>query len=413
MNVGSRQNASWIGICLTFAVLIPFVMLVLQVPYYPLAFVVGAPVLFAGIYPSYRNIRFDTLYFVAVATVLLAMTFLMQVHPDQSIKWHRLILYLVYGSLAGIMLRMLITLFGDVPVLIGLCCVSILLGAAGFGVIRAVDVERYIRVDSGDVFRSNDELEEIVFWRVARIQNVVIGVVSYAALGASCLSCFFVARSKAISVLLAATILISLYSNIVFVTRSAFVAVGFASLTIFGLMFVRGGAERRVLMLRRAILLGFVSLTLVAIGMLLLPDRLEAFRYRFSSESGSNHGRIEVWREALDLILENPLGGSVGKLRSQEWAHNFILDIGLSSGWIGILAGVVLLGTLVRQVWLASRDDELLSSIASIHVLSFFFTCLAIAMIHPPQHWLYNAFFIIAGFFSFTPTSPEQSDDEL
>jgi O-antigen ligase len=94
------------------------------------------------------------------------------------------------------------------------------------------------------------------------------------------------------------------------------------------------------------------------IGLLVLLTVPNPFSKRFSSifnlKEGSNSGRIEIWKQATDVILDHPAGGvGIGNYpleikpsaayREPIYAHNTYLDIAVDSGipnaliWIGIL----------------------------------------------------------------------------
>lgn len=104
-----------------------------------------------------------------------------------------------------------------------------------------------------------------------------------------------------------------------------------------------------------ALILGAV----IIMGTLLLRSPVsERFMSSFDLKEGSNSGRLEMWKEAGKIILENPLlGTGIGNYplwikpsanyREPIYVHNTYLDIAVETGvfnaliWMGILAASI------------------------------------------------------------------------
>jgi O-antigen ligase len=102
---------------------------------------------------------------------------------------------------------------------------------------------------------------------------------------------------------------------------------------------------------KKVILVGLAGLLIFII----LPNPFSTrFVSIFNLKEGSNSGRIETWKQAVNVIAEHPIGGvgignypleikPTASYREPIYAHNTYLDIAVDSGivnaliWIGIL----------------------------------------------------------------------------
>ncbi len=120
---------------------------------------------------------------------------------------------------------------------------------------------------------------------------------------------------------------------------------------------------------------------LLIIGLLysIAPLRTR-FLASFDFEEGSNHGRIELWRKALQTIRKNPLGVGIGNLplsfvptasyRDPIYAHSLYLDITAENGIPALLSFLATLILILRSLIRSARNNVLhLGLLAS---LSFF-----------------------------------------
>lgn len=87
----------------------------------------------------------------------------------------------------------------------------------------------------------------------------------------------------------------------------------------------------------------------------------------FDLSEGSNKGRIEIWKESLVVVKNNPLGVGIGNYaleikpsanyREPIYAHNLYLDIAAETGLLNafIFAGMIL--TSVVSYWKKTKEN--------------------------------------------------------
>lgn len=100
----------------------------------------------------------------------------------------------------------------------------------------------------------------------------------------------------------------------------------------------------------------------------------------FQAGEGSNYGRIEMWRSAVEIIKEEPLKGvGIGNFsyyldptidqRNPVYAHNIILDFGSELGFLSIILIVLLIFLPILRYYI--QPSPLNMAIAAIFVVFF------------------------------------------
>lgn len=109
-----------------------------------------------------------------------------------------------------------------------------------------------------------------------------------------------------------------------------------------------------------------VGALLIFIFSSLLPPVRERFFSILDVGEGSNKGRLQIWEEALDITLKNPIFG-VGlgnyantvrpeaKYREPIYAHNTYLDIASETGLPGAIAWVLILFWAIKPLFQLSN----------------------------------------------------------
>lgn len=121
------------------------------------------------------------------------------------------------------------------------------------------------------------------------------------------------------------------------------------------------------------------------------------FLTSFNAKERSNQGRIETWKEAVDIIKNNPLGVGLGNYalerkatadyREPIYAHNLYLDIAAETGIINVIIWIALIVFSIKAFIRKSASNALWlggavsSVIFSAH--SFFETALFSVQVLP------------------------------
>lgn len=118
--------------------------------------------------------------------------------------------------------------------------------------------------------------------------------------------------------------------------------------------------------------LKFSRIFALIIILAVLVSSIAPFRDRFLSifdfDEGSNQGRLELWAEAVDTVIYNPvLGVGLGnfsnfirpesKYREPIYAHNTYLDLATEIGLPGLLAWLLILFIAIKPI-LPSQFDK-------------------------------------------------------
>ena len=104
--------------------------------------------------------------------------------------------------------------------------------------------------------------------------------------------------------------------------------------------------------------------------------------------------RLSLWSEGLKLTMLHPMGGGIRSFNLHTWAHNHILDVGLSYGIIGALAVGNVYFVALRRSFHLYRQQSLYSGAAVLFLTVTSLTMLAMTV---PPHVPTYAFVLILG----------------
>lgn len=154
-------------------------------------------------------------------------------------------------------------------------------------------------------------------------------------------------------------------------TRGSYVALIASSLTILPLVSKK---------IAKKLIIGIITLFLL---LTLAPHNAVSGRLvsSFDVQEGSNQGRIENWKQALNIITKNPLGVGIGTYslavnpdadyREPIYAHNLYLDIAAELGIISLLVFITLLFFAFRNFWILSKKEPFfIAGVASLMIFA-------------------------------------------
>lgn len=179
--------------------------------------------------------------------------------------------------------------------------------------------------------------------------------------------------------------LISFLTLILTFSRGSYV--GLAGIFIWLLFFIlKAKADRHFALRIKALGNQFKLSRLFALVIIfaVLVSSIAPFRDRFLSifdfDEGSNQGRLELWSEAVDTVIYNPvLGVGLGnfsnfirpesKYREPIYAHNTYLDLATEIGLPGLLAWLLILFIAMKPI-LPSQFDRVMPLLFATKKLS-------------------------------------------
>jgi hypothetical protein len=303
--------------------------------------------------------------------------------------WHRLLLCAFWGSTAGpVLIRLVAGL--DRAALQGwiLACVP--------GLVAAAEIARlgrsFVNQDTGEWLRMNPEIAYPIFGGLLTVGNVVIGVVPPTLIAVSLLPIGW-ALPLALKWRVTATIvgLVGLIPSLALATRTPLFAAACVILAVGILGVVYKPFRKAAIGVPVIFLIGFV--VWLASGW---RGKEAAYALAARFDDISQAERIGVALEALKLLGDEPLGGSMGNLSVAKWAHNMLLDVALAANTVAALLLLALLAwTLRNAIRVSVRNPQT----ADLIMLSLFMTVGAAAMTMPPHDAFGSIFFLAAAWF--------------
>ncbi|MFA4817779.1 MAG: O-antigen ligase family protein [Parcubacteria group bacterium] len=137
-------------------------------------------------------------------------------------------------------------------------------------------------------------------------------------------------------------------------------------------------------------LIGFVLMFVFFVSILNSPIG-NRFLTSFNAKEGSNQGRLEMWKEAVEIIKNNPLGVGLGNYaleikatadyREPFYAHNLYLDIAAETGILNTIIWIALIifsisGFIKKSksnvIWLAGATSLVIFSAHSLFETALF-----------------------------------------
>lgn len=275
--------------------------------------------------------RLESKFFVLLIMliVLAASSSLWSVKPSSTLAQATLLFATTLALLSAVHFRWTrrAVLIGDVTMYV-----------VAIAFIQSVGLYFYVEGDSRSVFQG-----------LTRFQGITVnpnyaGYLSALALGSLPLVWATSQIRRSILVLAAAPLVASLLLT---GSRGPLLAV-IGGLIVFGSVVKKQRISLEFIFITVALL---VSTALAKPSLLLAPTR--AFD-RTGVVGGASSGRIEIWREAVARLSENPVYGTGYRtyqtlpLGNGLTAHNLYLDLGVELGILGTVLGVLMLSSAVR-----------------------------------------------------------------
>ena len=127
-------------------------------------------------------------------------------------------------------------------------------------------------------------------------------------------------------------------------------------------------------------------------------ESLQYLGSRFA-EMGSD-SRLGIWSEAVKILKRTPDGHGIRQLQSHEWAHNLFLDVGLTDGWIAIVAIMAMYGGSFYLAWRAVRTPGFFDAGSNVMMLGWLVSTFIASMILPPQAAFLATMHFALGYFA-------------
>jgi len=320
---------------------------------------------------------------------------------NETIDFRSLIILPAYVILVGVHLAKVYRRDGGTLEAVGFLAFAAVLAFCAFQLVKAAGPDNILRMQDGELFRQNPDYEVQYLW-ILRSANVAIGIVPATIFGLACSSLLLV---RAQSLLAIAGVLVACaaaFVNALVATRTALIAAA------CGLFAVGGFAVLRLKRGRWAVVAG-LALMMVAITYVRyeLPSLLDPIAHRFFNIE--QESRFEIWAESWDLLRAFPFGGGGDALTTHLWAHNLLLDIGLSSGIFALLtmSGLLAIAVLGWFRWLPR--GSCFEHPLGVLLLSTFVSLMAASMSMPPQFAFVSFLLMVGVFASEMASEPENA----
>ncbi len=260
---------------------------------------------------------------------------------------------------------------------------ALALAAAAIALIQTVGVGNIIKLTSSSFVRANPDDQVIDFLWIFRSENVIIGIIPMTIFALASLPLLLLPGWKLEKSLLIIAAIAAGYANIMVVTRTTLVAAALTCLCIFTLLYIK-----RVIKRSRMVLVFLVFLVMIGSGVMVAGGSffsrlLDPLTARLSEIQ--DDGRFAGWQESGVLIWDNPVGSGKVRPLSTYWAHNLFLDCGLTNGWLGIAAMVVLYGLMAHSMLRTIQTPGDLRQPLVLVLVSEFVAIFFIAMTQPPN----------------------------
>jgi hypothetical protein len=232
------------------------------------------------------------------------------------------------------------------------------------------------------------------------ITNVVIGMIEYTVYSAAILPMCMSRTKPTTRLLLFAAGIVALGLNVVVATRTCFAVVGATFLLMLAVgLRVDGILPTRKSMFRIAVFAFPVVVAAVWFATQTLD--LSSLASRFSQ--ANEDPRLEIWREAFDLVIKHPNGGGYRLLTTHYWGHNILLDSVLFFAWPGLVlvlvGGALTITAILRH--LIGRDLQRTGLAMAMIFVGAFITM----MLMPPMLPVMLAAVVIYAYFRNAPLS--------
>lgn len=270
---------------------------------------------------------------------------------------------------------------------------GLLLAVASCYLIKVAGIENIVVVSNSGIDRKGIPMG-VDYLYFFRITNIAIGIIAFTVFAMASVPILFLKCQNTAKITEAVALCFAIFCNLAMVTRTGFVAMGFALLSTFVLYQMgnrhRGSwsAGQAVAVGSGKIALGVVFSTIIAIagvGFVLQTNatNLDYILQRFSKVG--EDGRSDLMAEAWSLILQFPFGGGNERMTSLPWAHDIFLDFGLLGGFPAMAVAIVMALYGIKVLVAAARHTGIMTNPLGICLVSGLCAGFVVSCIQPPN----------------------------
>ena len=231
-------------------------------------------------------------------------------------------------------------------VLHGFLIIAACLALLAFRAIETINIGDLVKISDNGIRWQTAESEPIFgIFSDSNFLFFVVGLTVTAAAGIGCITVRMGWPARSFYLL---TVLAAVYCNYATGTRTVILGTAFVSVVTVGIVLI----HRRTSLKRRLFLVGSITLIVAGVGIVAVNNGMisDAMIARFGRTTDDS--RFDYWRLAVNLIIENPLGGGYRYFYLHYWAHNHVLDVGLV---YGVLGSVVVTAIYLIVLWKGAR----------------------------------------------------------
>jgi branched-subunit amino acid transport protein AzlD len=329
------------------------------------------------------------------AGILYALAAYVSNEPRDTYPYQAAMVLLFYGLPTGLCFRRLVAMGRGRAVSWALMSFAVVMSIVGLIILKNPEVQRITAEATGGFQRTNgSDTEVIVYLRYFSITNVIIGIVPFTLFALAAFPAALTERGMLLKIFICGTAIIAAYTNVQIATRTTLMAAALSSVLVMLLAF-------RSMSWRRLMGFGAFMLVLAGAGIAYVTHKSDRFYYlmdRFAAMGSDS--RLGIWSEAFKILQRTPDGHGIRQLQSHEWAHNLFLDVGLTDGWIAIVAMALLYGGAFFLAWRCVRSANFFDSGANVIMLGWLMASFVASMILPPQLAFLATMHISLGFFA-------------
>jgi O-antigen ligase len=316
---------------------------------------------------------------------------------QDSYNWRMAMATVFYAVPAGICLAVWSQQGRQKHVFMGYALFCLFICVCGWGLIKTVGTDQFVSTNGDEVSRENGNIQGVKFL-VFQAGNLMIDAIPMAVLAVTALSATIFCKWFWPRMVIWAAAALGIYFNLVVATRTMIVAAG-AALVIVLTAQVLVSPHRKKLI---GTLLAAGFLVMAAAGVYLVAKSdggSNALMQRFTKVGDDT--RLDVWRQAIPLIIDYPAGGGILHLGAESWGHNLFLDAALINGWLGFLVMSTLYAVIFFMVVSAVRVANILNEPLGVAMTAGLLGSFFSNMVHPPQP-AFITFAMMVGCFAFT-----------
>lgn len=325
--------------------------------------------------------------------------------PDPNVPRFTLVLFATaYATITSLALVKIVRAVGLPTLVHGILLTGAIMTLFAFALLRHLGVDAIVNL--GDDGARMATGETIAFFGAFGCSNFIFYFMTLCSLSLAGVAVVFWQVAWPYRIVYPALALLATYCNYAIATRTVvfvflLVCIFLAVLPIFH----TGISLSRRTLISLAIILCVSVLSAVGWNSQLVTESLVLRLQRSQDDI-----RLFLWPEGFKLTLLHPVGGGIRAFTLHTWAHNHILDVGLSYGIPGALAVGYVYFAALRRTFRLYRHLSLYSGAA---VLFLTVTSLAILAMTVPPHVPTYAFVLILGLVASELTATTQRQPQF